>query len=141
MLLSGYIVHKAEDLLGECCISGLKSETASSSTEYIGILSRGGLLTPSEALGDVVAQSFAVLDASSTAIKESKLPSRTLGIALLREFVDTSGLVCARHVGNFSLRVMKVVCNCYFSGQAKRSIEKVTEDHVAALKKSKRQKV
>ena len=139
--VAGYIVHKAEELLGECCISCVKSTAASSRAEYIGILSRGGLITPSERLGEMVAQCFAVLDACSSAIRESKLPSKTLAMALLQDFVDPSGLVCNIHEENFSLRVMKVVCNCFLSGQAKRSREKVKEDHVAALKKSKRQKL
>ena len=139
--VAGYIVHKAKDLLGECCIENLKAETASSSTEYIGILSRGGLITPSMAFGDIVAQSFAVLDACSTAIKESNLPSRTAGLAILHEFVDAKDLVCKRHEETFTVRMMKVVCNCFFAGQTKRSNEKLTEDHVAALKRSKRQKV
>ena len=46
--VAGYIVHGAEELLG--VISGLKTITASSRAEYFGILSRGGLITPSEAL-------------------------------------------------------------------------------------------
>ena len=139
--VAGYVVHKAKSLLGDCCISGLKGETGSSAEKYIGVLSRGGLVTPSESLGEIVAQSFAVLDACSQTIKTSQLPSRIAGIAVLQEFVDVSGLACELHNASFSLRVLKVVCNCFFAGQAKRSIEKVTEDTVAALKKSKRQKL
>ena len=104
--VAGYIVHGAEELLG--VISGLKTITASSRAEYFEILSRGGLITPSEALGDVVAQCFAVLDAcsSSSRIRESKPPSKRLAVALLQEFVDPSGLVCTIHDGNFSLRII-----------------------------------
>lgn len=139
--VAGYIIHKAKDLLGGCCIKNLMNESPSPSTKYIAILSRGGLITPSQALGDLVAKSFAVLDACSMKIAESKLPSRIAGLAILREFSPVTGLVCLKHEEQFLVRTIKVVCNCYFSGQAKRSNEKITEDHVAALKRSKRQKV
>ena len=139
--VAGYIVHKAKNLFGECCIRRIVNETACSNTEYIGILSRGGLTTPSKALGDLVAQSFAVLDACSTAIKKSKVPSRVAGLAVLRKFIDITDLVCKKHEEQFAVRMMKVICNCFFAGQAKRTTEKVTEDHVAGLKRSKRLKV
>ena len=42
--VAGYY-HGPEELLG--LISGLKTITASSRAEYFGILSRGGLITPS----------------------------------------------------------------------------------------------
>ena len=111
-------------------ISGLKTITASSRAEYFEILSRGGLITPSEALGDVVAQCFVVLDAcsSSSTIRESKPPSKRLAVALLQEFIEPSGIVCTVHEGNFSLRVMEDVCNGYFDVHAKRSRKKVKED-------------
>ena len=99
--VAGYIVHGPEELLG--LISGLKTITASSRAEYFGILSRGGLITPSEALGDVVAQCFAVLDACSSVIRESKPPSKRLAVALLQKFIEPSGIVCTVHDGNFSL--------------------------------------
>ena len=124
--VAGYIVHGAEVLLG--LISGLKTKTAPSRAEYFGILSRGELITPSEALGDVVAQCFAVPYACSSVIRESKPPSKRLAVALLQKFIEPSGLVCTVHDRNFSLRVMEDVCNGYFAGQAKRSREKVKED-------------
>ena len=104
------------------------------SQEYNGFFKareeRGGLLTPSEALGDVVAKCFAVLDAcsSSSTIRESKPPSKRLAVALLQEFIEPSGHICTVRDRNFSLRVMEDVCNGYFAGQAKRSREKVKED-------------
>ena len=78
--------------------------------------------------GDVVGQCFAVLDACSSVIRESKPPSKRLAVALLQKFIEPSGIVCTVHDGNFSLWVMEDVCNGYFAGQAKRSREKVKED-------------
>ena len=64
--IAGYLCHKTRDLFASCCGNNSKSKETSSG--YIGLLSRGNLVTPSGKLGDIVAQAFALLDASSTII-------------------------------------------------------------------------
>ena len=139
--IAGYIARKANDALSGCCINAAINNAPAPNQHYISLLSRGKLITPSDALGDVVAKSFAVLDACNTAIRHSKIPSRTAGLAVLNRFVNLPSIGCEKHEATLSHRVKRTVCNCFFNAQCKRSNEKVQEDHVAALKRSKRQKV
>ena len=138
--IAGFIVRKAIKLLSDCCINTTMSDTPASSPHYIAILSRGKLITPSHDLGDIVAKSFAVLDASNGVIKRSKIPSRRAGLAILNRFINLPAIACEKHKDTLSYRIKRTVCNCFFSARCKRSNEKVKEDHVASLKRPKRQK-
>ena len=126
--------------MSDCCINAAMSETPASKTHFIGILSRGNSITPSYALGELVAKSFALLDACSSIIRRSKIPSRAAGLAVLQRFINLPSIGCEKHRDTFYLHVRKSVCNCFFSAQCKRSNDTVKEDHVAALKRAKRQK-
>lgn len=136
--VAGYFVRKTHDIFHPCCGKNLKGEKENSNSEYINILSRGGLLCPSEKLADIVSQAFALLDASSPAIRLCDLPSKKAGFLILSRYLDTSGIVCEGHEKMFSDRLKNTICNCFFDGQRKRSNESVVEDRVAAFKKNKR---
>ena len=137
--VAGYFIHKTEHLYRDCCQSQLTNEQVN--TEYIGQLSRGGLKNPSMPLSTVVSQSFAVLDASSPAIRLSNIPARKAGMKILAKYVNSSFIVCEKHTDDFGRRIFKVVCNCFFNNQRKRSNESVVKDRVAEFKRVKRQKV
>ena len=136
--VAGYIVHKTEHLYKDCCQSKLTN--VEPNTEYIGQLSRGGLKNPSMPLSAAVSQAFAVLDASSSAVRKSNIPARKAGMKILAKYVNSDFIVCEKHTDDFSNRIMKVVCNCFFNNQRKRSNESVVKDRVAEFKRVKRQK-
>lgn len=137
--VAGYISYKMESCYENCCAANLFNEQPNN--EYIGLLSRGGLKNPSVPLKNAVSDAFAILDASSAVIRKCEMPSRIAGIAVLQQFLDTSFIVCEKHTADFSIRLMRIVCNCFFNNQRKRSNDTVVKDHVAEFKRNKRQKI
>ena len=145
--VAGYIAYKTRPFFEGCCEKNLiqqrdseDQKPSSSDSHYISLLSRGGLLTPSETLGGAVARAFALLDATSADIIKSRVPSRKAGHAILEKHLDTSGIVCEAHNEKLSRRLLSSVCNCFFDAQRKRSNEAVVVDRVAAFKANKRRK-
>ena len=139
--VAGYIARKSKTLLQNCCWNNLKNECSSRPNSYVSILSRGGLITPSEDLGNAVARGFGLLDATSDVIRNSTIPSKRAALEILKNHLDTGGIVCDAHAPQFSTRLMSTICNCFFDSQRKRSNESVVVDRVAAFKANKRSKV
>ena len=137
--IAGYLSHKTRDVFASCCGNNLKSEEASSG--LIGLLSRGNLINPSVKLGDMVSKAFALLDASSNAIRKCSISSKKAGTVILSKYLDTSGVVCEHHQLMFSNRLVNTICNCFFDSRRKRSNETVVQDRVASFKKCKRDKI
>ena len=123
--VAGYIARKSKKLLLNCCGEDIKSDKEPQAT-YISILSRGGLITPSEPLSNAVSRAFGLLDATSVFIRKSGLPSKRAGFEILKKYLDTDGIACSTHSALFSNRLMCTVCNCFFDAQRKRSNENVT---------------
>ena len=98
-----YIVHKAHKTFRDCCGRNfLQMINETSSTSYSSILLRGGLKSAPEDLNDAVAKSFAILYASSTAIRCCDIPSIKRGLTILEKFVDVPRLTCEKHQQPFS---------------------------------------
>ena len=89
---------------------------------------------------NVVSDAFAILDASSSVIRKCELPTRIAGITVLQQYLDTSSIVYEKHSANFSTRLMRIVCDCFFNSLRKRTNDSVVKDHVAEFKRNKRQK-
>ena len=131
--VAGYIVHKTEHLYKDCCQRKLTKREPSN--EYIGKLSHGRLKNRSMPFTAVVYQVLAVLDASSPALRKSKTPAREAGMEILAKYEITSFTICEKHTDDFSNRLMKVVCNCFFNSQRKRSNDSDVKDRVSELKR------
>ena len=71
--------------------------STTSDPHYITILSRCGLIMPSEYLSNVVARAFAILNLLSSEDPVPSAPSRKDGIAILEKHLDTNGIVCEDH--------------------------------------------
>ena len=99
--VAGYIARASEKLLQNCCEESLKSEESSPPGSYISILSRGGLITPCEPISNAVSRAFVILDATSDDIRRSKMPSKRAGLEILKEHLDTGGIVCDAHSSQF----------------------------------------
>ena len=139
--VAGYIAHKSSKAYQNCCGNRMISNSQElPSASFTSILSRGGLKAAPEDLNDAVAKSFAILDASCTVIRCSKVPSMQAAFSILEKFVDLPTLSCENHRIVFTRRVYRAICNCFFTAQRKRSAESVADDHVRAFKKSKRNK-
>ena len=134
-------MHKAHKAFEKCCGNRLNIKDHQASTSsYIGLLSRGGLLAASKDLNDVISKSFALLDATSTIIRSCDILSRQADLLILQKFIHIPDMVCENHLTSFSNRILRTVCNCFFDSQRKRSNENVTEERVRSFKKVKRSK-
>ena len=85
--IAGYIAHKKEKFYDRCCGTHLLCDERKS--DYIEKLSRGGLKKPSLALSDTVAKAFALLDTCSEVIRRSDLDSKSAGMLILQNFLDS----------------------------------------------------
>ena len=90
--VTGYIAHKKAHLFDGYC-KKKKLTDDQPNTEYIGILSRGGLKNPSLPMSNAVSQAFAILDATSETIKNSEVPARKARIRILQHYLDSSFIV------------------------------------------------
>ena len=116
--VAGYIVHKTKSIFNGCCEEQMTKHTddenqssRTSDPHYITILSRGGLIMPSEPLSNAVTRAFAILDLSSEVIRRSSVPSRKVGNAILEKYLDTNGIVCEDHTEKLTCRLLTIVCN------------------------------
>lgn len=137
--IAGYIAHKKEKLYDGCCGTLLLCDERKS--EYIEKLSRGGLKKPSLALSDTVSKAFALLDTCSEVIRRSDIDSKSAGMLILHNFLDSPQILCQDHQEKFTHQLMIIVCNCFFSAQKRSSNEVVVKDRVAEFKRNKRQKL
>lgn len=140
--IAGYITVKIKNHYCDTCNKhwllehdGLKNESSSS---YVSTLSRGGLTYASSNFCEYVALSFAYLDASSSIIRSSKVPSRKAGEEILKKLHFRPQLFCEDHRIENSARVDRVITNIFFNNQRKRLTESVVKDRVVAFKKIKR---
>ena len=109
---AGYIAHKAGHLFDGCCKNQFTDDQPN--TEYIGILSRGGLKILSLPMSSVVSQAFAILDSTSETIRNSEFPARKAG--MVEDSTTLFGLFVHRlsqQTEDLAARLMKVVCNCF----------------------------
>ena len=81
---AGYIAHKAGHLFDGCCKNQFTDDQPN--TEYIGILSRVGLKSPSLPMSNAISQAFAILDATSQTIRNSEVPARKAGMRILQHY-------------------------------------------------------
>ena len=137
--ISGYVAKKVRPELEGCCSESLIGEVVGAGS-YQDILSRGGLLRPSESLSDQVAQSFAILDATSDVLRQSVLPARLVAEHLLSKAIPPGNYCCEKHEASTSRKVRRIVTNVFLNNERKRKTSSVLEDKIRAFKRLKREK-
>lgn len=137
-MIAGYVSRKASPLTSECCADKLVGECTND--EYIKLLSRGGLLVPSQNLSDMVATSFAVLDKFEADIRKCKLSTRETAEYILNACVSRTEISCENHEEVIHRKVVRTVVNVFLNNQTKRKAEEVLTDKVRAFKRSKFEK-
>ena len=136
--VSGYVAKKVKIHLENCCEQMLMGNCEDQ--DYTNILSRGGLIKPSESLNDYVAASFATLDAAWDIIKESQMPARIAAEHILSKSELASGFCCDKHEELVCKKIIRVICNIFLNSERKRKNESVIDDKVKTFKKLKRDK-
>ena len=122
-----------------CCADDLTTRRNDRTENYTSALSRGGLAFPSHNLSEYVAWSFALLDASSSLIRESNVSERRAGEELLN-VLERPQVLCDVHQNSFQRKADRIITNIFFKNARKRKTETLLKDKVAALKKVKRDK-
>lgn len=139
--IAGYIAHKAMKYCNGCCQEYLIDQSHSSQPDnYLSKLSRGGLQVPSEGLSAFVSQGFALLDASSSIIQASPLPSRYAAEKVLEEFLKNRVVECEVHDKHLCSKIIRIISNIFLNNKRKKSTDSVVKDKVTAFKRSKREK-
>ena len=136
--IAGHISYKAKKICKDCCYNelvGLNDETQQS---FLSLMSRGGLVVPSEDLSTFVAQRFALLDACSEIIRTSGLSSRKASLFIIRSFLFEEIVDCEEHSSKISSVANRIIINIFFNNQRKRVSETVVKDRLASFKKLKR---
>ena len=138
--IAGHIAYKAKSICEDCCYYQLVGPNDDTEKSYLSLVSRGGLVVPSESLSIVVAQGFALLDACSEIIRTSNLSSRKAGESILGSFLCEDEIMdCEQHNAKVSHLMSRIIINIFFNNQRKRTSESVVKDRVAAFKKLKRE--
>lgn len=138
--IAGYIAYKSKKFNDGCCDDYLISKENPANGSYLNAISRGGLKIPSKTLSDYVAQGFAILDACSTHIRTSGVPSRKAGENVLCTMLTNGNLACPKHESIISVHVNRTLVNIYFNNQRKRVTNEVLKDKIVQFKRSKREK-
>ena len=137
--IAGYIERKMKAVICDECPGSFDS-TDYSSTSYTSNLSRGGLVFASDELGDYVAQSFAYLDASSSLIRQSKIPARRAAEEILSILQCRPRVFCKQHEVDNMSKADRIISNIFFNNQRKRVTDSDVKDGVETFKRNKRQK-
>jgi len=138
--IAGYIAYRAQKYSKGCCYDQLIDEDTSNGNNYHKVLSRGGLKVPTKAFSECVAHGFAILDASSTAIQKSAMPSRYAAQSVLRQYLCSEVIQCEEHKEKLFTHVIRVITNIFFNNKRKRTADAEVKDGVAKFKRKKRDK-
>ena len=118
MYISGYIAKKLLAQTEKCCGNLLIGDYENKG--YLKALSRGGLLTPSEELGDYVSCCFSILEEVLPTIMKNKLPAREAALCFLKEMSLPVLFVCEKHSEVASSIVNKTCSNIFLNNERKR---------------------
>ena len=134
-MISGYVARKMEPLVGNCCSGKLVGECEHNG--YIKLLTRGGLLIPSQELSDAVAKSFALLDEFSKDIRKCTLKSREAAEHVLRKCLPITDICCKQHAPMVYQKLNRTVTNIFLNNRSKRKSDELLKDKVMAFKRMK----
>ena len=93
--ISGYIAKKLTPRVADCCASMVFGEN--DNHEYLKILTRGGLTTPSTAVSDYISSCFAILNEVYRIIKRNVLPARSAAECFLQQAFNSPLNLLAIH--------------------------------------------
>ena len=118
----------SDKLIGEC-----------DNTDYIKLLSRGGMLKPSVSLSDAVRTSFAILDFFELYIQKCPVQTREAAEYILDTCLLIGEISCVGHVNLVRRRILRITTNVFFNNHCMRKSEQHMEDKMEVFKKLKRE--
>ena len=140
-LVAGYIGRKVLEKLScqECCKLFFDESNANSSP-YFDLLSRGGLLAPSEPLAKYVSGCFSILDVADTIISHHEVPVRQAAEYVLKRFGGPLSFACAHDRDKILKSSSRVIVNIYYNNKQKLVNASIRKDDVKEFKTRQRKK-
>lgn len=143
-VVGGYIQKKLlkRTKCGKCNIilQPTSCNTLDVPQQYLSLLSRGGLITPSKSMAGYVSKSFAILDLVEDPIHRSSYPARKLAEKILSRNKMPGDFVCDEHYEWGTKFTNRIVANVFYNNRQKESIDSVRQNGVKSFKQRQRKK-
>ena len=132
--ISGYITKKIGDKYN--CSNCLKSLSFNKvSTEYLEILSRGGLTKPSKELANYVCNGFTILDTVKKVLLKYSHDIKNASLLALEKYQPSdSDFMCIEHEEWGRHLVNTIITNIYFNNEQQIKNGNIRKNEVAAFK-------
>ena len=105
---------------------------------YLNLLSRGSLITPSKNLASMVACLFAQAEYINSIMGSSNV--RKLSQVALEKYAPEEEISCTAHRKLNRSKIIKIVINCFYNNMQKLSTDRVRTEAIADFKKRQRKK-
>ena len=137
-VVAGYAARKLLKKSCNDCSVHLIDNNSNDEENYLKLLSRGSLITPSKNLASMVACLFAQIEYISSAIdsKHVKKFSQTA----LEKYAPEEEISCEVHREHNRSKVIRIVINCFYNNMQKLATDGVRKEAIADFKKRQRKK-
>ena len=140
--IAGYIAKKLIKRFKchQCSLCMIDANTNGlPSNHYLNLLSRGGLMVPSNALAEFVEGAFAILDYTDEFIQKEKcLTTRDAAERILKLFAPKSIFTCCDHIELGRKFGARIIVNIFYNNKQKLASDEVRKDAVISFKKRQR---
>ena len=137
-LVAGYIARKLLKNACNDCYSHLISNKNISEANYLQIISRGGLITPSKSLASMVSCLFAQAEYINSFIDGTNVWK--FSRSALEKYAPEEDISCAFHRERNRKKIISIVINCFYNNMQKRSADGVRKEGISEFKKRQRRK-
>lgn len=141
--IGGFIVRRlVEKKKPDCkeCKTNLLDHGNLLHTEYVNLVSRGGLKVPSLELLHYTASVFGILEAIEPMVRNSNCVDRYACEHLLKMFGPTPEFVCHHHNESTGKIANRMIINCFYNNMQKESKDAKRKCSVTGFKKRQRTK-
>ena len=144
--IAGYICKQLNSKTAcEDCMMMRASEVntaAEPSSQYLQLMSRGGLTMPPNAMKHYVCNAFAILELVEDTLlsKFSDIPVRSAARHVLLHFGPNIVFACQEHLDFAANMVSKIIVNVYFNNKQKLASDTARKEQLAKFKKRQRSK-
>lgn len=120
------------------CSAQMIQSSSNDSSSYLDLLSRGGLIQPSEPMSYVVSTIFAQIDYINSFIPNTSV--RLFCHRALEKYAPRSAISCANHEERNRKLLIRTAINIYYNNQQKLARDKVRKKSIEVFKRRQRAK-
>jgi hypothetical protein len=142
--IAGYVAKQLSKKIkcSHCTDKLISKNSDTLHDSYLKLLSRGGLIHPTQSLADFVAQSFSILDLTSDLILKysSIVPTNMLAEDVLNNYTAGVYFTCDAHKDSGKRMATRIIINIFYNNKRLISTDNVRKQQVKDFKKLKRLK-